>query len=142
MLVTADSFDWALDGFTGHKRLIADTETTGLHPWLGDRICGVSLATPALDHVCYFPFRHEPGGNLKRRHLGRLISFLNQCPLLTGWNLKFDIEMLYFDGLELPEYAEDVMLACHHMNENDKPFELKRWASKYIDPSANEAEEN
>lgn len=140
MLVTERNFDRALDGFVGFPRLILDTETTGTHPWLGHRICGISLATP-FDYLCYFPFRHRPGGNLPKRCLRQLIRFLSRRRLLlTGWNLKFDLEMLSFDGLPLPEYAEDVMLACHHVNENDKPFELKRWAARYVDPSAADAE--
>ena len=141
MLVTEENFDQALDGFAEESRLVVDTETTGIHPWQGDRICGVSLATPALEHICYFPFRHRLGQNLSRPYLDILIGFLNRRHLLlTGWNLKFDIEMLWFDGLPQPDYAEDVMLACHHLDENDKPFELKRWAARRIDPLQRTAE--
>lgn len=139
MLVSKKNFQRAIDGFLDWDRLIVDTETTGLHPWLGDRVCGVSLATPDLSHICYFPFRHEPGGNLPLRYLHSLIQLL-QRRKLTGWNLKFDLEMLACDGLPLPDYAEDIMLAAHHLNENDQPFELKRWAAKYVDPEADEAE--
>lgn len=142
MLVTERNFDQALDGFADESRLVIDTETTGVAPWQGDRICGVSLATPALEHLAYFPFRHKPGNNLSDRHLKKLIRFLNRRHLLlTGWNLKFDLEMMWFDGLRFPDYAEDVMLACHHLDENDKPFELKRWAAKRIDPTADASEE-
>jgi DNA polymerase-1 len=139
VLVTKRSFQWAIDGFLDWDRLIVDTETTGLHPWLGDRLCGVSLATPDLSHICYFPFRHEPGGNLPLRYLRALLQLLRRR-LLTGWNLKFDLEIMAFDGLPLPDNAEDIMLACHHLDENDQPFELKRWAAKRIDSSAADAE--
>ena len=141
MLVSKKTFQWAIDGFLDWDRLIVDTETTGLHPWLGDRLCGISLATPDLSHICYFPFRHEPGDNLPLRYLKALIQLL-QRRRLTGWNLKFDLEMMAMDGLPLPEYAEDIMLACHHLDENDQPFELKRWASKRIDPTAADAEKD
>ena len=142
MLVTERNFDRTLDYFSEFPRLIADTETTGLHPWLGDRVCGVSLTSPNLHLARYFPFRHAPGGNLSWARLQQLIRFLSRRHLiLTGWNIKFDFEMLLMDGLRLPDHAEDVMLACHHMNENDKPFELKRWAAKYINPNAAEAEQ-
>lgn len=143
MLVTEKNFDQALDGFADESRLVLDTETTGIHPWQGDRMCGISLATPALEHICYFPFRHRLGRNLSQSYLDILIGFLNRRHLLlTGWNLKFDLEMLWFDGLRQPDYAEDVMLACHHLDENDKPFELKRWAANRIDPAAEQAEED
>src|SRR5690349_2851410 len=112
MLVTTDSFWWALDGFAGASRLVLDTETTGLHPWLGDRACGISLALPDLTHICYFPYRH-PDDNLPTSYWKKLIKFLSRRHLLlTGWNIKFDLEMLWFDGLRMPDAAEDVMLAC------------------------------
>ncbi len=141
MLVTRKNFDRCLSWFANLPRLVCDTETTGVNPWLGDHVCGVVLGTPALDRVCYFPVRHEPGNNLRRSQYQRLIQLLSRPGLiLTGWNIKFDIEMLMEDGMRFPDVTEDVMLACHHLNENDKPFELKRWAVKHVDSHAADAE--
>lgn len=143
MLVTQDTFADDLAPFQGARRLVVDTETTGLHPWLGTRICGVSLATTDLSHVCYFPIRHKRGENITRRQYRQLLQMLAETPTLTGWNLKFDLEFFFYDGLPTLEdgsEAEDVMLAAHHLNENDRPFELKRWASKHVDPHAADAE--
>lgn len=141
MLVTRKNFDRCLAWFQGRPRLVCDTETTGVNPWKNDRVCGIALATPDLKHVCYFPLRHKNGQNLRRSQIRRLMLLLSTVGLiLTGWNIKFDIEMMLPDGLRFPDVTEDVMLACHHVQENDKPFELKRWATKYIDPDAAEAE--
>lgn len=141
MLVTRSNFDRCFDWFVDQPRLVGDTETTGLHPWLGDRVCGVALATPDLKRRCYFPIRHAPGGNLRWSQYQQLISLLSQrSVVITGWNWKFDLHMLWHDGMRFPRKVEDVMLACHHLNENDRPFELKRWAAKYCDPSAGASE--
>lgn len=142
MLATRKTFADLIEGFVDQPRLIVDTETNGVKPWLGDRVIGVSMATPALDHIVYFPTRHQQGKNLRWSQYQRLISLLSQPDVVyTGWNYKFDLEFLMQDGMTFPHRIEDIMLACHHLNENDKPFELKRWCVKYADPTAKLAED-
>lgn len=142
MLVTRTTFDDCLAPFVGARRLVVDVETNGTKPWLGHRVIGAAVALPDLSHVCYFPIRHQPGGNLRWAQYRRLISLLSQRDVVyTGWNYKFDLEMLIADGMAFPRRIEDVMLACHHLNENDRPFELKRWGVKYLDDSAADAEQ-
>ena len=141
MLATPKNFERLLAPFRGQPRLILDTETTGLHCWTTDRVVGLSLATPDLRHRVYAPVRHEVGENITASQYRQITKLLSARGLiLTGWNCKFDVEMLLQDGLRLPRTLEDVMLACHLLNENDKPFELKRWAAKHVDPSAGDAE--
>jgi DNA polymerase-1 len=141
VLVTRRTCDECLAPFVGARRLICDVETNGTHPWLGHRVIGVALALPSLEHVCYFPIRHEPGGNLRWEQYRRLISLLSQRDVVyTGWNYKFDLEMLLQDGMRFPRTIEDIMLAAHYLNENDQPFELKRWGVKYLRAEAADAE--
>ncbi len=142
MLVTRRTFDECLAPFVGAKRLIPDVETNGAKPWLGHRIIGVALGLPDLSHVCYFPIRHQPGGNLRWSQYRRLIALLSQPDVVyTGWNYKFDLEFLMADGMRFPRQIEDIMLACHYLNENDQPFELKRWGVKYLGEGAADEEE-
>jgi len=128
-----------------HHRLDVDTETTGLRPWHGDRIVGVSVATPhkhrplRREDCFYFPIRHAPGGNLSQRAYRGLLAVLRR-KRCTGWNYKFDAEMFLQDGMLLPDYAEDVMLAAHLANENEPNFKLKETAVRHIDPKADRAQ--
>ncbi len=143
MLVTRKNFDRCLSWFTDCDRLIYDTETNGLKPWGAHRVVGVSLTEPRLRRVCYFPIRHAQGENLRWSHYRRLLWLLSQRSVVyTGWNIKFDLEFLMADGMLFPRHIEDVMLGCHHLNENDKPFELKRWAVKYADADAGLSEQD
>lgn len=142
MLVKRRTFDDCLAPFAGARRLVCDVETNGTKPWLGHRVIGVALGLPDLSHVCYFPIRHKPGGNLRWAQYRRLISLLSQRDVVyTGWNYKFDLEMLMQDGMRFPRKIEDVMLAAHYLNENDQPFELKRWGVKYLGEGAADEEE-
>lgn len=142
MLATRKNFDRLFQPFLDHRRLITDSETTGLNPWRGDRAVGIALAIRSLKHVVYFPIRHEhPKANITDRQyedITNLLSFPDR--IWTGWNIKYDFEIYYQDGVPIPRHLEDVMLACHHLNENDKPFELKRWITKYVDPSGADSE--
>jgi DNA polymerase-1 len=143
MLATRSNFERVLAPFRTESRVILDTETTGLRCWTTDQIVSVILGTPSLKHAVYFPIRHEAGENVTQAQYGRLRELLSDpAKVWSGWNIKFDFEMLMQDGVAFPEHLEDVMLACHHLNENDKPFELKRWASKYVHPSAGDAEDD
>lgn len=142
MLATQKNFSRLLAPFLRERRLVKDTETTGLNPWRGDRIVGLSLAIPSLRHVVYFPIRHNVGENITLTQYREITNLLSdQRRIFTGWNIKFDFEMAMQDGVTFPAALEDIMLACHHLNENDKPFELKRWAAKWIDPDAATAED-
>lgn len=135
MLATRKNFDRLLAPFWEHRRNITDSETTGVNPWRGDRVVGVALAIPSLKHVVYFPIRHEVGKNLLDRQYYQITNLLSDPDRIwTGWNIKFDFEMYYQDGVPIPNHLEDIILACHHLNENDKPFKLKRWVTKYVDP--------
>ena len=104
-----------------HSEMVVDLETTGLDPWHGDRLCGIAIQ--CSDRRFYFPFRHRGEGAPGNIPISRLKDFkkvLNRKnTTYVGWNYKFDLEMLYVDGISLPSRVEDVMLAAHLMNENE-----------------------
>jgi DNA polymerase I len=142
MLVTQSNFEYAYRRLEGRPRLVWDVETTGLRRWHEDRICGYGIAAPGLGKdVFYFPVRHEAGENLTDKQHKALVKLgSNPNTTCTGWNIKFDIEMGLQEGIPIPERSEDVMLSAHLLNENERDFKLKSYASRYIDESAADEE--
>src|SRR3990167_5493689 len=148
MLVTEQNVNSMLRLLSKPKRLAVDTETTDLYTGHGARICGIAVGIPpaSLRRCFYFPFRHESGDNLSKTRLRQLIGVLSRRDLImTGWNFnKFDVHMLLAESMREPEYAEDVMLMLHLLNENERfmggSYELKTAATRYVDPAARETQ--
>lgn len=116
-----------------------DTETTGVRPYHGDRLVGISIGTG--EHNYYLPFRHEEGENLPIGHLSAVVAAM-QDRQWVGWNAKFDLHMLAQEGYQIPtEGVLDAMLAAHLVNEHDKPFALKASGFAAFGPSAVRDEE-
>lgn len=146
-LVTEQNVGAVLERLAKPKRLITDTETTGLFVWKGARQIGISVTYPGAgrQHCYYFPFRHEVGKNLSKQRLRQLMFILAKVPVLTGWNLnKFDMHMLGEDGMPDRGNCEDIMLLFHLIDENQwktgGSYELKITAERYIDKNARLAE--
>src|SRR5687767_10888403 len=59
MLVTQDNFAPVMELLDNQKRLIHDTEGTGLDRWHDDYIVGHAFTTPRLDGPFYFPVAHR-----------------------------------------------------------------------------------
>lgn len=139
MLIKENTFESALQHLRGQPYLAVDTETTGLHSFNGDRICGVSTADRNAN-TYYFPFRHGQGYNLPESYMAPLIEVLNDPNrTMLFHNAKFDIHMLMREGMNLPMRIEDTQVAAHLLNENEESFALKKLSVKYINPeSANE----
>lgn len=113
-----------------------DTETNGLLPFKGNRLCGISMADEENEY--YFPFRHAEGFNLNIKDYLEVLDNLLQPRTSIGWNYKFDLHMLYVDGIETPKSVKDIQLAAHLMNENEESyFRLKEVANKYLHSKAN-----
>lgn len=146
MLVTERNFSSTMEFLSKQPRLVVDTETNGLNTWSGARIIGISVAPPKAprNRCYYFPFRHKPGGNLGPQRLRQLIK-LQSKKLKTGWGIAhFDVAMLMADGMDEPDYVEDVMLLFHLMDENQwktgGSYELKIFAERYINKHARKAQ--
>lgn len=113
-----------------------DTETTGLNPWgthtsPSDRVIGISIYTGG-DNAYYFPFRHKFGRNLPPEAMDFFRQYLsNPHRTFRGFNYKFDLHMLYADGIPYAEKIEDIMLAVHLINENEPNFRLKDICDRY-----------
>lgn len=107
--------------------LVVDTETTGLMPFNGDKLCAIQIG-PAFDLTTerdyYFPFRHAEGENLPLELLQPLRDLLRGKTLM-GHNIGFDLKFLWRDGFELPPKVLDTIVAAHSVNELEESFALK-----------------
>lgn len=112
-----------------------DTETTGLDYFGEDSTVGISITLPKHDWNVYIPYGHTTGEKqlpkktvlkLLKPHLeyGKLKKVLH--------NAKFDIHMLYQDGIDLQGLVWDTMVAMQLLNENEPSMQLKVLATKYL----------
>lgn len=134
MLVTRETFTESLARAKG-RRLVVDTETTGLCPFPGrgrpaDQVCGVALLNEAKESF-YFPIRHSGGDNITPEQYVGLIDTLNQADVLVNHNMKFDVEVLASDGLRIPQKMVCTLGGAHLYDENS-PKGLKYLGDRYL----------
>jgi DNA polymerase-1 len=125
---------------------VYDLETSGLDAFGRDWLIGAALLIPDMTGETdgdsfYVPFRHRAGRNLPIEELYRLAPLLaDPDRALVGFNIKFDVHFTEAERLVVHNQLVDVMLAAHLANENEMSFALKHLGTKYIDPSASQAE--
>lgn len=142
MLVTEGDFARVVERIMRGPEIYSDTETTGLNPYGGDRIIGISLTNAELapnGQACYFPFRHSAGTNLPIGYLHRLIRAMEEKTQI-GWNYPFDVRFLWKDGMRKSIKIRDCMLDHHLLNENARSFALKTLAINFVGPKAADAD--
>lgn len=135
MLVTERNVAGCLERIDRSRRLVMDTETTGLGVFTGDRMCGVAVKAEGDgdprdwksddDRRFYFPFRHGEGPNLSDQRRKQLVQAMTGKEL-GGFHLRFDLEVMHNEGLPPPPKIEDTLIAALLMNENESTFALKR----------------
>ena len=135
LINTVDAFEYVERDLLTCLNPAVDTETTGLNPWgtrttPPDRVIGISVYTG--NDAYYFPYRHSAGINLPMKTMEFFRSYLNN-PNRTyrGFNYKFDMHMLWHDGVPYAQNIEDGMLAVHLLNENEPNFRLKDISDRY-----------
>ena len=112
-----------------------DTETTGLSIFGNatrkkDEIIGISI--DVISDAYYFPFRHLQGTNLPMECMEFFRHYLSDCNrTYIGYNYTYDLHMMAFDGINIAENFEEVMLGMHLLNENEESFKLKELSDKY-----------
>lgn len=142
-LVTERTYASAMERIEKCRDLTVDLETTGLRPYLGDRLFGV--AVEAEGEASYFPFRHKVGNNLSIERLGLLLDLLVDGRRLGGHNfIRFDCPMIAMEG---EKYARallhddrvpkwDTMIDALLANENEPSFSLDALGQKYLGAAA------
>lgn len=139
MLITTEGqLNNLFEKLTPARYLAFDTETTGLSPYTGDRIIGLSFGIPKDGQVetFYVPFRHERGHrlNFPQAYLKKQFAalFAQEDRTWVGWNSKFDLHMLNVDGIEVNGKVLDAMLAWHLCDENLHSYGLKELAKSKL----------
>ena len=122
-----------------------DTETDGVEPFHGNKICGVPVRICGESTSYYVPFRHKRGKNADEKLIKPLLSFLeDETKSVLMWNAPFDVHMSRNEGVDTKCKIIDVQLGAHLRNENEtgegKFFALKPLADKYVDPNASAME--
>lgn len=108
---------------SGVKRLVVDTETTGVN-WKKDKVVGYVLATD--DFSGYYPVGHSGGGNLPREAVERWIRKVVSDPNLKIINhaMKFDLHMMANHDIRPAGPVECTMVNSALLNENQGAFNL------------------
>lgn len=124
-----------LPDLSAHKRLVLDTETSGLSVHMGDRICGIVIGPLESTEGWYIPIRHrEPAPNLPPE---AVFAWLKQYTEDTGrlWvlhNCKFDLGMLRADGIEIRGPIIDTMIMAHVVHGGLYSYELDSLTKLFI----------
>lgn len=144
MLVSPANIEAATNRIARADALCVDLETTGLRPYLGDRLIG--LAVEAAGEAYYFPFRHAVGANLESRHLLPLLETITDGHATLGGHnfIRFDCQMmgvesdLIFRQLLQDDRVKkwDTIIDALLANENEPSFSLDALGQKYLGASA------
>lgn len=120
------------------RAIVLDTETSGVYPHHGDRICGIGIGPFDADINYYIPIRHQnhsgPLANLPEENVLHWLRDLGALPD-KKWgmhNAKFDLTMLRYDGIEIAGPVIDTMLMAHGLDGNRFNYELDSLALTYI----------
>lgn len=140
MLVdTPNKFSEFISLLRNAKMFAFDTETTGLLPFNGHRIIGMSFLIPGEDinTTWYLPFRHKQGTNLPEKYLKHIRNvFLDPKRTVVTWNGKFDFHFLSSEGIYAQCINWDAQLAYHLVNENEFTYALKPLSKRTFGPEA------
>jgi len=125
------------------KVVAFDTETTGLHPWHGDRPYAISFCNTRGD-TAYIEWPVDPltrEVQTRRKDIRRIREIISDPTIeKVAHNLKFDQRMLEMIGVRLRGPVHDTMFAAHVCNPGEPTLKLKPLADKYLDMDADDEE--
>jgi DNA polymerase-1 len=124
---------------------VIDTETDGLMPYSGNRICGIPLMDSSTQKSVYIPFRHRSGKNADESLIPAFSKILsNPAKSVVMWNAPFDAHMFQVEGVDVKCKIIDAQLGAHLNNENETGneygFPLKPTGDKYLGTNASAEE--
>ena len=117
---------------SGVKKVIYDTETTGVR-WPLDRVAGHVLCWgPGPDESVYWPVGHE-SGNLNKELVTRYLQTLFARPDLrvVGHSLKFDLHLGENEGLHVSGPLECTQVNAALIDENAYNYNLDDVAKRH-----------
>lgn len=118
--------------------LFYDSETSGLNPHLGARICGHVFAAQTDEWevtAWYVPIRHRATSEIQLPPeivspvVAGILAFASGK--IVGHNLKFDVAQLRADDIRVFRKWHDTAVMSIVHNENEKSFALKRLGEQY-----------
>ena len=166
LIQTADQCDDFLTAARREQYIVLDTETDGLNAFDGDKVVGLAVYLPNAGQAYYLPRAHGLSNSPGYHNLSDspFKLFWRECSYkkFIYYNATFDMHMMKQSmGFEASMGIEDVMLAAHLMNENERlsnskhtknkkgyapltkgAYTLKRLSDKYLgdESSGDEAE--
>lgn len=150
LVTTQEQFQAMLEFLLAFPRRAYDTETSGLNPHLGARICGHSLGVmdPVRRQIWawYVPVRHRNAlvPQLLPEHVSCGLSAILPTGRIDGHHIKFDAAMARADGIEIsgPDCEwHDTSVRANIYDENERSFALKKLAAKYLYDAARDEEQ-
>lgn len=148
-----------LPDLSGQTRLVIDTETSGLRPYHGDRICGIAIGLVDGDWRAYLPIRHrlpnlaavpDLKGGVPSLFVPSPVVLSDPVPNLNpdavfawlkpyfdnpdvSWvmhNAVFDLTMFQLEGLQIRGYIYDTMLAAYVQDGSHRGYGLDEVAKR------------
>ena len=108
-----------------------DLETTSLDPFIAE-IVGISFSTE-VKTAYYLPIGHKTDGNLRLNvAVSKLKPLFLSDKLKIGHNLKYDIEVLNHNGIEVAGPYFDTMVAAYLLDPISGKYSLKHLAKQFL----------
>lgn len=122
-------------------KIYADMETTGLYPYLGDRICGIAVKAPDSE-AYYVPIRHSQGNNLPVEAVMEWWrQVLTTAGVWTNHNVKFDAHFSAADGVVFTGELDCTLQRAKVFDSDRMGHKLKPLVREWCDmPMAEETE--
>lgn len=119
-----------------HAEIFAlDTETTSLD-YMNAKLVGISFAI-SPSHAAYVPFGHDYENaptQLKKEDVLATLKPILENPLIKkiGQNIKYDMEVLANEGIQLKGIAYDTMLESYILDSASNRHDMDSLALKYL----------
>ena len=133
MLVSRDDVSDVFQALLKESHFSCDTETTGLFPWKGDRLFAVCIATQTQAFYLNFQGYNDLDESLLLdRGCLKLFKLVFQDPTKTIFfhNAKFDMAMLYQEGLEVTANVHDTEVMARLEYNDHMKYGLKECAKR------------
>lgn len=131
MLVSKCQFDNAIEEIYPLKTLAVDTETTGLHAYLGDELFSVIIGNDLKQwYFNFLPYDNYDEFVLPREWIRRLQPLFATPRRLYLHNAKFDMHMLAKEGVEITGTVHDTMVMARLLHNDHLSYSLAECAKR------------
>ncbi|HHR84984.1 MAG TPA: DNA polymerase I [Candidatus Acetothermia bacterium] len=135
-ITTEDELAGLVSEIAQSVEISIDLETTSTDP-MRARVVGISISTrPYVGY--YVPVGHDYLGAPAQLKLETVLTALRPAiegerPRLIGQNIKYDLIVLYRNGLQPRGISFDAMIASHLINPEQRRHNLEQIAKTYLD---------